>query len=651
MLKTLTEYNKYIMAGISMLLMVVFLAPTAVSRCSHMNAHPSTVWATTADGSKLTLGDLDRIRGQLQALAALRTICMAEQVRSVVTTNAGLMWLVMAEPRDPEQWWMLAREARAAGLVGGQGDGRMLAAELAGPLQIAPEQLIGRLAGEGHQPMSVVLEALAEVAGVGRMLDLVAGAPRASEARLRVAARELMSTVNCEVVPLNAQLVGDAVPVPQPTQAQLEEQFKLAREFQPGAGPMGAGYRIPEKVALEWIAIPAAEIARGTIEDPALGPVELRKEFLRNASAYTAPATLEGVQAAPTFEQVEDKVRENVRRRLNKERTERIAQFIKEWARGTVKEFPSSGGIVQLPANWDETKPPLTQLSQELVNRFKLPLPRGGDSGPGPIAIPDVDGVLFIGRSSTNEFGQAFTVGQLVAQVRELAPDSRLPLQVGTVGPVLTMPMGDLVVYRVLKAIPSHPPETLAEVEAAVRRDATAKLRYAALVERAPQILAQAEREGLAAVANTYGSSVDTAPQVSLANTLSLLRGQGIQPTPLSQAGANADVVRAVVQRAVSLPTDKPISTLPDSERMLTVPVPDKEMLLVVRINDVTPLTDESWRLLNGAGAFRRALSQGEPSPSLVDFFGVEQLKARQGFALKNPAGPDRPMTAPPPQF
>jgi hypothetical protein len=497
----------------------------------------------------------------------------------------------------------------------------------------------------------VVLEALAELAGVGRMLDLVAGAPRASEARLRVAARELMSSVSCEVVPLNAQLVGDAVPVPDPTPAQLEEQFKLARDFPPGAGPAGAGYRIPDKVVIEWLAIPAAEIARGTIEDPALGPVELRKEFLRNMGAYAPPPAVDGIQAAPTFEQVEDKVREAVRRRLNKERTERIAQFIKEWARGTVKEFPSAGGIVQLPANWDAIKPPLTRLSQELANRFKLPLPTAGDSGPTPIALPDVDGSLFIGRSSTSEFGQAYTVGQLVAQVHELAPDSRLPLQVGVVGPVLSMPMGDLVVYRVVKAIPSHPPETLAEVEPAVRRDAIAKLRYKALVERAPQILAQAEREGLAAIANAYGSAVENAPQVALANTLSLLRGQGIQPTPLSQAGPNEAAVRAVVQRAIALPTDKPISTLPDSERMLTVPVESKEVLLVVRINDVTPLTEESWKLLNGAGAFRRALSQGEPSPSLAEFFGIEELKARQGFVLKNPSGPDRAMPTPPPMF
>ena len=65
MIKKLQNYNKQILAVVSMLLLVVFLAPTAVTQCSRLNSRPSTVWATTDDGSKLTVGDLEELRGEL----------------------------------------------------------------------------------------------------------------------------------------------------------------------------------------------------------------------------------------------------------------------------------------------------------------------------------------------------------------------------------------------------------------------------------------------------------------------------------------------------------------------------------------------------------------------------------------------------------
>jgi hypothetical protein len=288
MLKILSEYNKYIMAGISMLLLVVFLAPTAVSRCSTAGATPGTVWATTSSGAKLTLGDLEKIRGQLQALASLRNACLSPQVRNYVMSNPALMWLVGTDPKEPEYWWLLSREAREAGLVGGQGDGRALVDGLAPLMGVPPEQLLAALGRESRQSPSTVLDALAELSGIGRMMELTAGAPRASQARLKAVARELMSSVSCEVVPLNAQLVGDMVAVDPPTPELLQKQFEAARDFAPGTGPLGAGYRVGDKVSIEWIAIPGVEIAKTVLKDPALGPVELRKEFLRNPTAYAA---------------------------------------------------------------------------------------------------------------------------------------------------------------------------------------------------------------------------------------------------------------------------------------------------------------------------------------------------------------------------
>ena len=42
MIKHLQNYNKQILAVVSMLLLVVFLAPTAVTQCSRLNSRPSS---------------------------------------------------------------------------------------------------------------------------------------------------------------------------------------------------------------------------------------------------------------------------------------------------------------------------------------------------------------------------------------------------------------------------------------------------------------------------------------------------------------------------------------------------------------------------------------------------------------------------------
>ncbi|NBX32547.1 MAG: hypothetical protein EBR07_07410, partial [Planctomycetes bacterium] len=102
MMKHLQTYNKQILAVVSMLLLVVFLAPSAVTQCSRMSSKPTSVWATTTDGSTLTLGDLENLRGQLAVL---------EMLRDQMSMQLGLA-------KNPEHWWLLVKEAKDSGMIG-----------------------------------------------------------------------------------------------------------------------------------------------------------------------------------------------------------------------------------------------------------------------------------------------------------------------------------------------------------------------------------------------------------------------------------------------------------------------------------------------------------------------------------------------------
>ena len=93
----LQKYNKQILAVVSMLLLLVFLAPTAVTQCSRLNTRPSTAWGTTSDGTTMTIGDLEDARGQLAVL---------ELAQDPFMQQLGI-------GKNPDHWWLLVKIGRA----------------------------------------------------------------------------------------------------------------------------------------------------------------------------------------------------------------------------------------------------------------------------------------------------------------------------------------------------------------------------------------------------------------------------------------------------------------------------------------------------------------------------------------------------------
>ena len=640
MLKHIQKYNRQILVVVSSLLLVVFLAPTAVTQCSRFNAKPSTVWATTSDGASLTLGDLQDLRTELAVLEVLKPI--------------GLQFLgTLGVDKNPEHWWLLVKEAKDAGMVGGIAEGKALVDSVATSQGLTGDQLLQRLASSARVQPQVVLQTLANVRGVGRLMATANGSGRMSAARVRLGARELLTDVSCDVVPIDAATVGDAVEVPPPTAEQLAATYEKGKSSLPGTGPGGIGYKFPDRFRIEWLLVPSGAIARSLESDPALGAVELRKEFLRNPSAYGAtPQDLASpTNSAPSFEFHAPAVRAAVEGRLTKERAERIAAAVRDWSRLAMKDVPVEGGLAKLPADWKDRRPSLESLRSELASKFALQVPEPQNSGDSWLTSTEIAGNPFLGKATSDEFGQPMQIGQMVAQLRDVKPDGRLAVQAGVVGPLAKTPTGDLVIWRVTEAQASRDPESMAEVVDAVSRDATSQARYDALAARTSAIEEQARKDGLDAVAKTYGATVQPAPSVHLADT-AILRQTGYRfPGSLPKAGQDVAAIRAVVDKAVSLPLEPPVAVQPPESRIVVVPVPARLAVIVARINEVKPLTAEDFTALETAGRLRGALSQDEPMLDPTLAFGFDALSKRNGFALKNPNGPDRAMAPDAPAF
>jgi hypothetical protein len=630
MLKKLQNYNRQILAAVSVLLLIVFLAPTAVTQCSQGGGSSTTVWAKTSDGTTLTLGDLQDMRAQLAVL---------EVMGEPVVGRLGAS-------KSPEHWWLLVKEARDAGLVGGAGDGRVMIEESATRSGAKPDDVLMQLASSSRQQPQVVLETLANLRGVERLVGLSVGNRRLSDARMRDAARELLTNASCEVVVLDGATATKALPIDPPSEERMAKLFEQGKDQLEGAGPGGIGYKIPDRVQLEWLVVPSRDILASLANDPALGPVELRKEFRRDPKAFgVTDAELAPGAVPPSYEAYAPKVRDAVERRLVKERAERIAGFVRDWNRTQMKDVPVEGGMAKLPADWKDRQPSMKALAGELSQRFSLATPQVADGG-GWMTPTTIEGTPVVGTATSSEYGRPMGIGAMARAMRAFDPESRLPIQAGVMGPVAVTPGDDVVVWRITAAEKAHAPASIDEVRAAVTRDAETQARYEKLAGMADELARKAAADGLAQFANPYLSSVQPAPMVHLANLQTLNQVGFRLPGSLPKVGSDADAIRAVVRRALALPAGAVVSTLPDSDRIVVVPVESKRAVLVVRINEVTPLYAEDYSSLSTQGKLFPAVTQDEPEPDFARAFGRESMEKRLGFAVANPEGPDR-VTAP----
>jgi hypothetical protein len=463
---------------------------------------------------------------------------------------------------------------------------------------------------------------------------------------MREAAREMLTNASCDVVVLDGAVATKALAIDAPGEDRLAKLFEAGKDQLEGAGPGGIGYRIPDRVQLEWLVVPSRDILASLASDPALGPVELRKEFRRDPKAFgVTDAELAPGAPPPSYEAYAPKVRDAVERRLVKERADRIAGFVRDWNRTQMKDIPVEGGMARLPDGWNDRQPAMKALAAELAQRFSVAMPQVADGG-GWMTPTAIEGTPVVGTAIASEYGRPMGIGAMARAMRAFDPESRLPIQPGVIGPVALTPGDDVVVWRITAAEKAHPPASLDEVRAAVTRDAEIQARYEKLAGMVDELARQAATQGLAQFATPYLSTVQPAPMVHLANVQTLNQVGFRLPGSLPKVGSDADAIRAVVRRALALPAGAIVNTLPDADRIVVVPVESKRAVLVVRINDVTPLYAEDYGALANQGRLYPAIMQDEPEPDLARAFGRESMEKRLGFAVADPDGTDR-VTAP----
>src|SRR5262245_34984292 len=142
MFKLLRKYNRLMLAIFGVLLMITFLIPQAMSRFSRQAGVSNAAFATLGDGEKMTHADPGQARHEFQIVERLR---------------AGFPF----ELKRPEHWYLLVREATAAGLVG-----------TADSVKVPEQNLIALAQMTEERNVHVIKETIAKIQGVSQLLAL-----------------------------------------------------------------------------------------------------------------------------------------------------------------------------------------------------------------------------------------------------------------------------------------------------------------------------------------------------------------------------------------------------------------------------------------------------------------------------------------------
>ena len=109
---------------------------------------------------------------------------------------------------------------------------------------------VAMLAQMSSQSPDFVRSAFAKFTGVAQLVGLYQTGGLFSDRRLMRSAEQLLHQATVQMIVLEADGTKSKL---EPTPEQIEEQFKKFQDVDPGAGEHGFGYRLPDRVKLEWL--------------------------------------------------------------------------------------------------------------------------------------------------------------------------------------------------------------------------------------------------------------------------------------------------------------------------------------------------------------------------------------------------------------
>lgn len=462
-------------------LLVAFLVPEALQGLGAGSRGADAVLGT-AFGREVTLADRERASADLQ---------LVERVVGAPISRD-----------DPLQLYLLMEEARRLGMRVGNDEVRQRLIDMG-----INDQRLQFVQRSSNRSYDEIYEAVGRWLAMIRLMQVQAAALAPSLPRAEIEYRDRNEQAVAKVSLVDAQAFLPRVP--EPTEEQLLAFFEeaKARYTEHTEQELKFGYRLPDRVRLEYLTVDPREVQnRITVRS-----VAVRDFFKENSSLYTKPDPLttqpvdgQIPQVPMTFEEAEERVREDYRRAKAIETAQSLvnnlaAEARRPWslmpaneagfreAPEEIREFSAlrDDFSSEFPVQYGQTE----LLSQdELRQQTELGLARyveGSESMGAPELAMQVQGIL----------------------VKKALDDGKPALSVREPSPVVLTSQSDPVtrqrtpyqafVFRVVEVAPSAPPESLDAVREQVVKDWKLSQAYALAKTAAEELAAKAREIGL----------------------------------------------------------------------------------------------------------------------------------------------------------
>jgi hypothetical protein len=609
MMKWFRKHNKQLLAVFASALLVVWLGGTAFERMFQPNPLKQPIG--TAFNRKVTVGDLQGLRTRLDLLASMGIPWQVPWRNPWIMTQLQLPEHVQQDPiltagarpltdnRGQTDWWLLDQEARRMGVSVSLEDVKQFIQRSG-----IPGDRLTAIRDHMNVSTDDLLDTIAEYLRVSYAAILASAAVQVTEPEIKDLYVRTNDQVSIRYVLLPSQAfepAKDSAAASQPVpEAELQELFNQYKDNLPGAGKYGFGYRIPDRVSIQYVGATVDDLVRTlppVSEDRARKYFEQYKEKFQPPRPPTTQATS---QPVVKFEEVKDRVIEQIQRNDATALLREVMEGVRAAAFGEYTACKAELDAGRVP---DGLRNVLEERRNELSAVRKLPLvyrqtglvsreDAAKEPGIGSASAPGAQGQ----RISFAEY--AFHLERAGATPERQSDEAVTKIKMWqpvTVRDEVGDQLRAMYVFRVVGEEPSHAPALLSEVKDQVERDARTLQAYRK---------AQAAAERLAAAARTVGLKAAFAEQYPALAT----RPVTTRPTTRPAIPEVEMFEQDSVTRARAIP-----AYFIYFSTSLTFPT------RLVGIQDADPVLKASFALADAVAATPSAASQAAASQSTGD--------------------------------
>lgn len=436
LMKWMRKNNKKLMAIVVIVLMVAFIGGSSFSFLMRGSGGANKAVAYYGSNQKITHNDRRIAENELKLLEELgaadllrrqdlRGLLLAELLFSQSRDVAGLMEMARQTIQRNQYrisdkqlkelyenrtvpgdiyWILLREEARSAGIyVSPQDVGQMLGRSMGESYSQMMRSWIGRYG----VPEKDILATYGKLIAVLQYVQIISSMENVTASQVRHMASRESETVDAEFLKLEASAFADKHQAPSPE--ALAQQFDQYKANVPGevtaANPFGFGYRLPNRVQFDYIALKLSDVA-AIIKQPTEEDAE--QYYQQNRSRqYTEKVPADPNDPnSPQVDKVKNyiEVADDIMAQLRRQRIVTKAEQILQEARGIAD--------VNLPRAMDNKEPTDEQrkekagnyakIAQDLATRHSIPLYSGTT---GLLSAADMRSDKYLRRMYLTNYG------------------------------------------------------------------------------------------------------------------------------------------------------------------------------------------------------------------------------------------------------